>query len=88
MENILKKVKDKMELKKGLIFDYLDICYYVQDILKVENTKYIVALNYKKPKEVVIFDYKFLGNVLMVKMVEDEMIIRNVLFNSLKKEVA
>ena len=62
-------MKDKMELKVGLIFDYLDTCYYVQDIIKFENDNYIVTLNYKNPKEVVVFAYKYLGNTFLLKMI-------------------
>ena len=77
-----------MEFKKGLIFDYLDKCYYIQDILKIDGKKYIVTLDYNSPKEVSIFEYKFLGDTFMVLLIQDEEIIRKILLNSLKKEVA
>lgn len=85
---MIEKVKDKMEFKKGLIFDYLDKCYYIQDILKNNGKDYIVTIDYNKPKEVAVFEYKYLGNTFMVSMVKEEQIIRQILLNSLKKEVA
>ena len=71
-----------------MLFDYINLTYYVQDLLKIDGTNYLVALNYNDPKQTDIFAYKFLGNVFMVRKIEEKQIIKNVLFNSLKKEVA
>ena len=77
-----------MELKKGIFFDYLKQKYYIHDIVANEGTDYIVAINYKNPREVEVFAYKFEGEKFMVKYIEDNQIIKSILFSSLKNAVA
>ena len=77
-----------MELKSGILFDFSNKQYYVHDIMKHEGNDYLVAIEYSNPKVVEVFAYKFSGDVFMVKKIDDEEIIRDILFASLQKTVA
>ncbi len=77
-----------MIFKKGLIFNYTDKCYFIHDIIEFDNKNYIITLDYNNPKDVSVFEYKIINDYFNVLLIDNHQIIRKVLYNSLKKEVA
>ena len=59
------------ELKEGTVFKFEDEEYVLYKLTEYMNSKYIVSLGYKNPKDVKIFEYKIEdGKVLIGLEVE------------------
>ncbi len=77
-----------MEIKKGMLFDFKNVKYYVHDTINYNNSNYLIAVEYDNPRDIEVFAYKVNDEKFMVKVENDFSTIKTILFSSLKKEVA
>ena len=76
-----------MEVKKGMLFDFKDVKYYVHDTIEYNNSNYLIGIEYDNPRDLEVFAYKINGDKFMVKVENDNSTIKTILFSSLKREV-
>lgn len=63
-------MEDKLEKGKILVDKYNNK-YFIYNILKVDNIDYVVCINIKNTKEIVVFKYRIKNNMLEISKVEN-----------------